>query len=437
MISIFFLQLYSVLYALTLLFLLPHEYLKRPRDLRKRWLSERLGQVPSLPASELRTVWVHAVSVGEVIASVPFIHEMMKRYPYVRVVLTTVTDTGQRVAKERLSEAVAVHYIPFDLPFSIKRFIKTMNPHLYISIETEIWPNLFCLLKRAGIPVLIMNGRISAGSFKGYRKISFFIKRVLDNVDLFCMQEELYGERIKALGVPAERIRITGNFKFDIKIEEYRGEWVRQLPRPVILVGSTHEGEEEIVLDACKRLIDEIGDMTLIIAPRHPERFAMVEDVLKRSGVSYIKRSEISSGIEDQNCAILQSYHKTGKKLGLCVVLIDLIGELASLYSICDVAIIGGSFSNRGGHNPLEPAFWGKPILCGTDMSNFPFIDEFYKNGAALKTSRHSLYEDLKGLLGNDKERLNMAKRAKEIYMAKAGAIRRSVEALKFYFEFF
>ncbi|MFN3479845.1 MAG: 3-deoxy-D-manno-octulosonic acid transferase, partial [Thermodesulfovibrionales bacterium] len=305
MIEKLFYLFYTLLYTIVLLFFLPFEYLKRSLDLRKTWLRERLGFLPTdsiTGFSGYKVIWIHAVSVGETISSVPFVQEILKRFPSVRVILTTVTDTGQKVARERLSGNALIFYLPFDLPFSIKRFIMAIRPSLYISVETEIWPNLFRLLKKEGIPVLIMNGRISDDSFKGYRKIRFFMKRIFDAVDLFCMQEALYGERIKTLGAPAERIRVTGNFKFDIRIDEYRHDWVRQLHRPVILAGSTHEGEEDMILRACERLKKDIGDMTLIIAPRHPERFGEVEEIIKRNGFRYTKRSRI----DDRDIATLR-----------------------------------------------------------------------------------------------------------------------------------
>lgn len=429
--------LYTIIYSLALLFFLPCEYFKRPGGLRRRWLKERLsryssdeqkrGSAEGRETFELpnfrKTIWVHAVSVGEVIASIPLIQEMMRKTPSVQVILTTVTDTGQKVAKERLAGSVRIFYLPFDLPSCIRRFIEMVRPYLYISIETEIWPNLFRLLKKEGIPILIMNGRISKDSFKGYRKILFFMKRIFDNVDLFCMQEAIYGERIKALGISEDRIRITGNFKFDIRIDEYRHDWVNYLHRPVILAGSTHEGEEDMILKAYERLKKDIGDMALIIAPRHPERFGEVEEIIKKRGLRYINRSRIDDIVD------ITTLRDTS------VILVDVIGELASLYSACDIAIIGGSFSARGGHNPLEPAFWGKPILCGEDMSNFPFIDEFYRNEAAIRTSEYNLYNDLKRLLLSEEERTNMGMRAKKIYREKAGAIIRSIEILESYLE--
>lgn len=422
-----FLLFYTLLYFIVLLSILPHEYFKRPRPLRKRWLKERLGKCRAEEQKDKgvelkKTIWIHAVSVGEVIASVPFIREVSKRFPFVRIILTTVTDTGQKMAQEKLSGSVTTCYIPFDLPFAIKRFIGSVRPSLYISIETEIWPNLFYMLKREGVSVLVMNGRLSDDSFKGYKKIRFFMKRVLNNGDLFCMQEEAYGERIKALGVPEGKICITGNFKFDIRIEEYRDGWVRYLQRPVILAGSTHRGEEEIIIDVFERFSEELSNITLIIAPRHPERFGEVEEIIKKRGIKYIKRSVIDNNNPER---VTEAR----------IILIDLIGELASLYSICDVAIIGGSFSGRGGHNPLEPAFWGKPILCGDDMRNFPFIEDFYRCGAAVKTSKRGLYNDLRNLLIFEDKRVEMGKRAKEIFESRAGAIERSVDVLKRYLE--
>lgn len=424
MIEKLFYLFYTLLYTIVLLFILPFEYLKRPHDLRSRWLKQRSGFLSpdsGIGFSGYKIIWIHAVSVGETISSVPFIQEILKRFPSVRVILTTVTDTGQKVAMERLSGNATIFYLPFDLPFSIKRFIRAIRPSLYISVETELWPNLVRLLKKDGTPVLIMNGRISGDSFEGYRKIRFFMKRILANVDLFCMQEAIYAERVKALGVSEERIRITGNFKFDMRIDEYRHDWVNYLHRPVILAGSTHEGEEDMILRAYERLKKDTGDITLIIAPRHPERFGEVEEIIKKNGLRYIKRSRIDDRVD------IATLRDTS------VILVDVIGELASLYSACDIAIIGGSFSARGGHNPLEPAFWGKPILCGEDMSNFPFIDEFYRNEAAIRTSGYNLYNDLKRLLISEDERTNMGKKAMKMYREKAGAIMRSIGILEHY----
>lgn len=424
MIRSLFLLIYTLFYFFALLILLPFEYFKRPRDLRRRWLIERCGLMPKGPTSSNPRIWIHSVSVGEVIASVLFIQEILRSFPSCEIVLTTVTDTGQKIARERLQGSVRLFYLPFDIPFFIWRFIKAIKPFLYISIETELWPNLFCILKRQGIPILIMNGRISDRSFNGYRKIRYFMKTILDYVDLFCMQEELYGERIRQLGASTERIRITGNFKFDTRISDYRGDWIRYLKGPTILAGSTHEGEEDIILDSFERLKGEIRDITLIIAPRHPERFSEVEGILNRRKINYLKRSEMCSP------------DSTEKLSSFRVILIDVIGELASLYSICDIAIIGGSFLGKGGHNPLEPAFWGKPILCGGDMGNFPFIDEFYKREAAIKTSEKDLYHDIRMLLLSEDKRSRMGKEAKAIYEERAGAIKRSIEILKGYLKF-
>ncbi len=417
-------SIYTVLYSVAMVFILPFEYFKRPDNLRKRWLRERSGFLISWQnkGPDKKVIWIHAVSVGEVLSSVPFIREIMRRIPSAEIVLTTVTDTGQKVASERLSD-IKIIYMPFDLPFFLRRFIKTVRPSLYISIETEIWPNLFRLLRKAGIPVLIMNGRISDRSFRGYRRIGFFMKRVLNYVNLFCMQEEIYGERIRLLGAVQDKVRVTGNFKFDIKINEYNKDWIKHLKRPVIIAGSTHEGEEGLIVDVCERLRKEIGSITLIIAPRHPERFLEVEDILKEKGLRYIKRSDIKN--ED----IDESLNDTW------IILIDVIGELASLYSVCDVSIIGGSLSKKGGHNPLEPAFWGKPIICGDDMSNFPLIIEFYERGAAIKTSANSLLNDLRDLLQNEEKKHVMGLRAREIFEKRAGAIERAVEILKGYLE--
>jgi 3-deoxy-D-manno-octulosonic-acid transferase len=415
--------IYRLLYSLVLVILLPFEYLKRPKSLRSRWLKERLGFVKPLSLTMSRSLWVHAVSVGEVISAVPFITELKLKYPSLQIVLSTVTDTGQQVARDRVSGMADIVYLPFDLTSVIERFVKNIRPGVFIAIETELWPEIFHVLKKKGIPILVFNGRLSEGSFKGYRKIRFFIKGVLECVDLFCMQERVYGERIRALGVNEDRIRVIGNFKFDIKPPDLIPEWSGFLAQPVVLAGSTHEGEEELMISVFEGLRREFPDMNLVVAPRHPERFVKVEGMMKAKGVDYLKRSELKAVSVEQGTI-------KGR-----VVLLDTIGELASAYGMSEIAVIGGSFADHGGHNPLEPAFWGKPILCGPHMENFPFVQEFYRTGAARKTDAQGLYDLLRELIRSPAQRSVMGERAQKIYSEKAGAVARSVEVLEGYIE--
>jgi 3-deoxy-D-manno-octulosonic-acid transferase len=414
--------IYSFLYFIVLIFLLPFEYRKRPKDLRQRWLKEkfgffnfqlfRLGEPAAAGNSKL--IWIHAVSVGEAIASLPLLEKLKVRYPSVSLVLSTITDTGQKVAMEKAPEGTKVIYLPFDLNFILKRTLKNIQPNLFITIETELWPNLLMTLKKRKIPAVVMNGRISDDSFKGYKKIKFFMRSIIDCVDLFCMQDAVYAGRIKDLGAQEEKIRVIGSFKFDTVPSLNIPEWTKPLSHPVIIAGSTHRGEEELIISIFEKLKNDFPDLNLIIAPRHPERFREVEELVKAKGLSCTKRTQLSGD---------PPIHQ--------IIILDAVGELASVYGVSDVAVIGGSFIGHGGQNLLEPAFWGKPIICGPHMENFPFAKEFYEKGAAIETDSSSLCEKLKELLQSPEKRKSMGNKAKDLYNEKAGAVERAMKEIE------
>ncbi len=419
--------IYSILYFLSLLFLFPFEYLKRPKELRRRWLRERLGLYKTTlhcSNTPFPSIWIHAVSMGEAIASVPLVKKIKSRYPSAEIVVSTVTDTGQKVAKERVGDIARIIYVPFDLPFIIRNTVKNIRPSLFIIMETELWPNIIRILSRLGVPVVLMNGRISEKSFSGYKKLGFFIKDVLKNMSLLCMQNELYADRIKALGAEHDKVRIIGSFKFDTRPSLSAPEWTKALKGTVVIAGSTHRTEEDLIIDAYVKLKAGFPTLNLIIAPRHPERFKEVEDLLKRNDIEYLKRSEISNF----DTPTLQHHAGSG-----IAVLLDAVGELASVYGACDIAIMGGSFIQHGGQNPLEPAYWGKAIVCGPHMENFPFIDEFYKNGGALKTDADNLRQSLKELLSDQGKMSAMGKTAKELYEKNSGAVERAMKEIERY----
>src|SRR4030066_1124028 len=296
--------LYSLLYIIVLLFILPFQYLKRPKKLRKRWLREKFGffdpSVSPLIKGGIKgglggIIWIHAVSVGEVMAAIPLLKKLREKYPSKSLMLSTITGTGQKVARERVPEGTMVFYLPFDIPIILKKVFERMRPELLITIETELWPNLFRISRQYGIPVVLLNGRISEKSFKGYKKASFFMKEVLSNVDLFCMQSEMDAERISSIGVNDGRIKVLGNFKFDIKPPSKIPEWSEGMKGPVLIAGSTHEGEEEFLISVYMKLKKDFTDLNFILAPRHPERFKDVEDLLRSKGLSFIKRSALST----------------------------------------------------------------------------------------------------------------------------------------------
>jgi 3-deoxy-D-manno-octulosonic-acid transferase len=448
--------LYSLLYSVALFFVFPFEYRKRPRHVRRRWLTEKFGGLADLERSvaaeraspySLRgediwgeeeqmgegqghdeagaaagdsasgpLMWLHAVSVGEVMASVPFLRALKEKHPELRVMVSTITDTGQQVARERLKTlAERVIYMPFDLPVFLNRAIRTHRPSILAVMETEIWPGAFRSMKSHGIPVLMLNGRISEKSFRGYRKIRPFMKRVLRNVDLVCVQDETYAHRVKDLGADNYKVAITGSFKFDINVKHDEIAWARALRGPVLIAGSTHRGEEGLIVDAFKKVGAEVPEAGLIVAPRHPERFDEVEELVRTAALPCLRRTEL-----------------TGREtLKGAVVLLDTVGELSSLYRVADVAVMGGSFIDHGGQNPLEPAAFGVPVVCGPSMQNFPFVDELYREGAAVETDEHRLSEIILSLLGSPEKREEMGRKAREIVERNRGAVERTVKLVE------
>ncbi len=411
--------IYTIIYIFVLVFILPFEYFKRQRDNRRSWIRERIGMSPNPVSSKEPCLWFHAVSVGEVVSAVAFIQMIKSAYPDFRIIVSTVTDTGRKVAYERLANIARIVYIPFDIPLFIRNALSHYNPFLFIIMETELWPNIINQLKKAGIPIILINGRISEKSFNGYQKIGFFIKDILQKIDKFSMQNELYAQRIIKLGALPEKTFAAGNFKFDARPPGAIPEWMKSLQGKIIIAGSTHYPEESIVLNSYIKLIEKFPSLTLILAPRHPERFKEVEDLVKKKGLRYIKRSDLLAQMSFEHASV--------------VVILDVIGELASVYGGCDIAIIGGSFIKHGGQNPLEPAYWSKGIVCGPSMENFPFIEEFYTKKAALKADRETLHDCLYKLMESPEEILLMGKRARDIYDNNSGAMARTFNIVKGY----
>ena len=414
---------YTFIYIVALIFLFPFEYLKRPKELRGKWLREKFGlfNFGNIKDGHQGIIWVHAVSVGEVIASIPLLEKLMSQYPRKRIILSTITDTGQKVARERAPEGVQIGYLPFDLAFIIRNVLKKIKPELLIVIETELWPNLLRVFSQMRIPVFLVNGRISEKSFAGYKKISFFMKNVLSFVDFFGMQSEEYAQRIKSLGVAEKKIQVIENFKFDSRPVTQIPEWTTKIQGTVIIAGSTHEGEEEFITSIYLVLKKTFPHLNLILAPRHPERFHGVEEMLRAKGLSFLKRSDMST---------VNAHHT---RLHGVIILLDTIGELAAIYSISDIAIIGKSFRGYGGQNPLEPASWGKTIICGPHMENFPVIQEFIKAGAALEVTESDLFSALEDLLATPEKAKEIGLKAQQIYMKNSGAVERTVDVIARY----
>jgi 3-deoxy-D-manno-octulosonic-acid transferase len=413
--------IYSFLYTAALIFLFVPQYLKRPVDLRRRWLREKFGFFgPGMLPPGPGCIWVHAVSVGEVGACIPLLRKLKDLHPDIPVILSTITDTGRRVAMDRAPEGTRVVYLPFDLGFVLKGFISRIRPRIFVVIETEIWPNLFRTLAARDIPVVMLNGRISGKSSRGYRKVSFFMKKVFGNVRVFGMQGQADGQRLREIGADPEKVVVLGNFKFDLAMPREIPSWAAALGGPVIVAGSTFRGEEEIILSAYLQNIDRFPALKLILAPRHPERFREVEDMLRAKNVVFAKRSDLAAG-----------HLRNASSYG--VVLLDSVGELASVYGVADIAVIGKSFTGHGGQNPLEPAYWGKAILCGPHMENFPFIADFYREGAAFETGPSELAKKMRELLVTPEKAKVAGEKAKQLFAANAGAVDRAVKIVDEY----
>jgi 3-deoxy-D-manno-octulosonic-acid transferase len=386
-------------------------------------LRERLGRVPARLGLAQPVVWVHAVSVGEVLAVSRLVTELAATLPAHQVMISTTTRTGQELARSRFGQD-RVFYCPLDLPWAVNAYLDTIQPKMLVLAETEFWPNLLTGCRRRGIPVAVVNARISDRSFPRYWRTAFFWKGLLAGVDLALTQSAVDAERLKAIGCRDEAVRVAGNLKFDVRAAG-ESEAVRALKRMgeglrLIVAGSTLEGEEAALLELWPELTARDPRLAMVLAPRHPERFEAVAGLLGRSGLKWQRRSEWPEGGPAEAL-------KPGE-----IVLLDTIGELASVYAVAAVAFVGGSVVPAGGHNPLEPAQFGVPIVMGPHTHNFRAITEDLRTHEAVKiASREELRSAFFFLLENTDETRAMGERARRVFEGQAGATGRTVEALK------
>lgn len=375
--------IYSLFLAIVFVALLP--YFAYQAVFKRKYLSnfrQRLGLLPEELKSDSRpAIWLHAVSVGEALAAKPLITALSARFPQHRLIVSTTTATGQTVARSRIGEANSFCYFPFDWGFSVRRALDAIKPQIVILMESELWLNFLSECEERRIPVIVANGRISDRSFPRSRKFGFFVRRLYGKVSRFAMQSRTDVERAIELGAPVERVVVTGNLKFEIgDADEQRKIAETALPldetfalslAPLIIAGSTCDGEEEIVLAAFRQLLEEngFGQIRLLIAPRRPERFDAVARLLESSRLDYARRSKSGQGSDRA-----------------VVILLDSVGELAALYQFADAVFIGGSLVPKGGHNILEPAVYAKPIIVGPHMENFREITrEFLRRDALVQ----------------------------------------------------
>lgn len=385
-------------------------------------IGERLGLVPGrlkrLPNAGC--IWVHAVSVGEVLAISQLAAEIKLAFPRHQLFVSTTTFTGQQLARQRFGDD-CVFYLPLDFGFTLGPYLKFLKPDLLILAETEFWPNLLHMVHQRGAKVAIVNARISDRSFPRYRRFTWFFSQVLSNVDLFLTQTADDAHRLVAIGAQPENVQVSGNLKFDIRLSS-GSSLVAQLRQaitkgtPVIVCGSTTDGEEELVLAAFQETLKKYPSTVMVLAVRHPERFNRVAALVESTGLKLVRRSTWSP--------------ESG--LGGCVFLLDTVGELAAVYELADVAFIGGSLVPLGGHNILEPAQHGVAILTGPHTFNFREIVGIFAEGGGLRVvSAEELGKQFTRLIEHADERQTLGRKARELFQQNTGATARTITALQ------
>lgn len=421
--------LYS--FCFTVGFILALPYFLYQGFLHKKYfagLRQRFGFLPTeLSRQPEGSIWVHAVSVGEFLAILPLLKALQQEWPDKTLVVSTTTLTGQKLAQEKLVDIAKVFYFPLDWGFAVRRCLRVVRPSLILIVETEIWPNFLRTCRLAGIPVLLINGRLSDKSIASYRKITWFMKPILRDFSFCLMQTPEDRHRLISLGAPLEKVDVVGNIKYDLHAPEnieqisnsYRQLFGLNSSHFIIVAGSTMAGEEEIVLAAFRKLTETFPASKLILAPRHPHRVREVEGIITSFGFPFKKRTDFTfEGRAEVDCA---------------VILLDTMGELGTIYSMADAVFVGGSLVPRGGHNIMEPALFEKPILFGPDMNNFREIASYFvdRQAAFLVPDSAGLAGRLIELVQDPLLRKQLGMRAGEILAQNRGATRKILDHVR------
>lgn len=425
--------IYSLLLGLGFLILLPRFLFDAFRH--GKYLAgfrERLGSLSRLANDGRPVVWIHCVSVGETQAARPLVRGIREQYPNHLIAISTITLTGQNLAREIFKhDAAKVFYFPFDWRWVVRRTLKAINPDTVLVVETELWPGLLRECRRQQIPIAIVNGRLSEQSFRRYRLIRSFMQRVLSSIDLAIMQTEADAERLRALGMDADKTFVSGSLKFEVgtmpaadsSTTAFRERFKLADDSPLILAASTHAPEERIILDAFKQIVPSSGlKPRLMIAPRHPERFADVAALIEASGFRWTRRTAAADPADKQ----------------AEVILLDSIGELQSVYSLASIVFVGGSIAKTGGHNILEPAAVGACVITGAHTHNFQLIVEtFVKAGAIVQLQPMSDSETtlklatvISQLLVEPAKRQELGALARSLVNENRGATERTLQSL-------
>lgn len=396
---------------------------------------ERFGRLPhALKNDGRQTLWLHACSVGEALSLQPLIEELIARYPEARIVISTITAGGQAVAREKYAKYVGdgVFYFPVDLPNVVRKVFDTIQPSILVVVDTEIWPNVLRRANQLGIPAVLVNGRISAKSFRTYRHLTPFLAPVLSCFHLLLMKDQVDVDRIVKMGASPSRVRLTGNMKYDVSAKAITADQRNALdtalgitatPGPVIVAGSTHEGEEDALFAALAeiRKREDLSETRLLLAPRHIERAGSVAGLAERCGFTVTRRSAATP------------------VPGADILLLDTLGELATAYWFADVAFVGGTLVPVGGHSIMEPALFGKPTVVGPRMQNFGNLAaDFVEEGALAQTTLDAtapgcateLADALAKLLADGAARAAMGSAARSLFERSQGATKLTADAI-------
>ena len=395
----------------------------RNPDYRCRW-KERFG-FPDKIISHDKTIWLHAVSVGEVQASRPLVNGLLEEYSDYKILITTMTPTGADSVKQYFGETVKHLYLPYDLPVAVKHFISIIEPSILIVMETELWPNLFHYCHEMNVPVVVVNARMSEKSANGYRRLSALTRSTLENISLIVAQGKKDAERLIALGAAEDKVNVTGNLKYDIHFPHSVTEQAQALRRflsvnrPIWIAASTHEGEEKIILEAFDKVLEKQSQCLLVIVPRHPERAAGVRELCIRRNLNVLCKSDNRECDENVKVFIL-----------------DTLGELPMYYAAADVAFVGGSLTEIGGHNMLEPACLGLPVIMGPHVFNFQEISQLLLDeGAAWKVaSADELSIKVSGLLVDANLRHSTGERGRNIVLKNRGNVEKIMDLIRDFF---
>lgn len=412
------------LYTLAMYLATPLLVLRRlARGLRShahdRRLLERFGvfDAPGFHGS----IWVHAVSVGEVNAAEPLINALRRDYPDAPLVITTITPTGTARVHQLFGDSVFHVYLPYDLPFAVRFFLQRIRPRLGLIVETEIWPNLYFACARVGIPLMVVNARLSERSMRGYRPMRGLVRAALHCVGAIAAQSRTDAARYRLLGADPHKIAVTGNLKFDMPVPDgalaqgaaMRGHWGSQ--RLAWMAASTHEGEEQAVLEAHREVLERLPDTLLLLAPRHPQRFRMVENVAR--GMGFRVATHRADSVPDASCQVF---------------VIDAMGLLMPFFAAADIAFVGGSLVPIGGHNVLEPAALATPVLVGPHTFNFEGITHTLigQGGADVVSDARELGQDVLALLLDPARRQRMGAAAQQAFEHEQGAVRQIMQTI-------